>query len=92
MPDYEFLKAKLNKIANKYPEVPTEKQYEQSASYFEDGEPKFPIRHGKNVPEVVTRKDIADAKRLMHHVSPENQEKVKAHIEKVEKELNKDDE
>ena len=70
------------KRANKFPDHPTEKQYENNASYFEGGEPKFPIR--EQAPKSVVEKDIHDARKLEHHVSPEDQAKVEHHIEEVE--------
>ena len=81
--DYIALKNKLKEIkASKFPDHPTEKQYENNASYYEDGKPKFPIR--ENAPAAVVEKDISDAKKLEHHVSPADQTKVEENIKRVE--------
>lgn len=83
--DYNLLKGKLNKTAGnewKGPgEVPSEKSYEKDSTYKEDGEGKFPIREDSSH----EASDIADARRLIHHVSPADQEKVKSRICRIYK-------
>jgi len=77
--DYEFLKNRIHKTASegqKQGEVPSDKAYKEDASYKENGEGKFPIRENSSFES----KDISDARRLMHHVSPEDQKKVKERI------------
>lgn len=75
---------RLKKKANKFPEHPTEHQYEKDYTYKEDGEGKFPLR--TEGPDSVLKKDISDAKRLEHHVSPADQAKVNHRIDKIENE------
>ena len=75
---------RLRKKANKFPDHPTDKQYDANATYTEGGDPKFPLR--ENAPDSVLKKDISDAKRLENKVSPENQAKVEQRIQKIEKE------
>ena len=82
---------RLKKKAEKWPDHPSDKSYEKDSTYEENGQGKFPLR--ENAPDSVLKKDISDAKRLEHNVSPENQAKVNNRIEKIEKEKgwNKED-
>jgi len=68
------------KVAS-FSEHPSEKAYDEDATYKEDGKGKFPIRPGNP-------KDAIDALRLEHHAPADEQPKVH---EKACKELKKDD-
>lgn len=75
---------KLNqyrKLIASFSEVPSDKAYQEDATYHEDGKGKFPIRPGDP-------KDAEDALRLEHHAPADEQPKVH---EKACEELKKDD-